>query len=149
MRVIALGWTQFYTPWSSTLDSHVGTKDHLLNVLSTILVHEDAVRRRGELPTEASPPVLQSYTLKVLGTPTCDISIIEREMEVSLERLKAAAEEEQRRRVAACITDDIQDIMPLQAPPMTSDRLLNKRLEILWGAYVLPDGSRTKIWWPL
>ncbi|KAL1530203.1 hypothetical protein AB1Y20_001119 [Prymnesium parvum] len=73
---------------------------------------------------------------------------MEKECVVSAERLAAAAEQEQARRAAAGITDDIQDIMPFQAPPLTSESLLNKRLEVLWGAYVLPDGSRTQMWCP-
>ncbi|KAL1521511.1 hypothetical protein AB1Y20_021171 [Prymnesium parvum] len=102
----------------------------------------EIVHTYGEIAT------LRGNTLKVLGTPTCDVETIEREIEVSVQKLEAAAKEEQARRVAAGITDDVQDVMPFRAPPMTSEHLLNKRLEILWGAYTLPDGSRTKMWCP-
>jgi len=148
MRVIGCGWSQFDTPWSSNVDPRIGTHAHLLEVLGNILVYEAAQRSANRLPTVAAPPTLRASTLKVLGTPTCDIEEIEKECEISVERLEEAALEEQARRAAAGITDDVQDIMPFAAPPLTSEALLNKRLEILWGTYVLPDGTRTKIWCP-
>jgi hypothetical protein len=45
MRVLALGWTQYSTRWSSKADSRIGTVAHLTALLEEILTEEMALAR--------------------------------------------------------------------------------------------------------
>ena len=55
---------------------------------------------------------------------------------------------EQARRVEAGFVDDVQDVMPICAPPLTSEAVLGKQLEICWGTYYDEKGKRVKMWCP-
>lgn len=87
-------------------------------------------KRNGELPTEAQPPHLKIKTLEVLGNPTCEAKQLEKDAKLGAEQLHAAALAERQRRVDAGITDDVQDVMPLQPPALTQAALGEKRLEV-------------------
>ena len=135
MRVIGLGMIDFETAWSSKDDASVGSVAYLRDLLEKILVEERTLEREGRLPTEAAPPVLKVKTLKTLGTATAYAEELQDHIKVGAEQLKEAALAEQRRRVEAGITDDVADVMPIQAPALSSAALGGRQLEICWGTY--------------
>lgn len=146
MRVIGLGMVEHATVWSSSKDESVGTVEYLRNVLKQILVDENTLRRDGELPEEAVPPVLKVKTLKTLGTPTAHALELQQTVKLGAEQLKTAALAEQRRRIEAGITDDVADVMPIEAPELNNE-LVGCQLEVCWGTYYL-EGKRVKMWCP-
>ena len=152
MRVIGLGMVDHATAWSSSKDESVGTVEYLRNVLKQILVDENTLRRDGELPEEAMPPALKVKTLKTLGTPTAHALELQEEVKMGAEQLKKAALAEQQRRIDAGITDDVADVMPIQAPNFCAEVLVGRRLEICWGTYYVEDEQgqqkRVKMWCP-
>lgn len=149
MRVIGLGMIDFETAWSSKDDASVGSVAYLRDLLEKILVEERTLEREGRLPTEAAPPVLKVKTLKTLGTATAYAEELQDHIKVGAEQLKEAALAEQRRRVEAGITDDVADVMPIQAPALSSAALGGRQLEICWGTYYVEgQEGRQKMWCP-
>jgi len=149
MRVIGLGMIDFETAWSSKADESVGSVEHLSGVLRKILMEEQEMRGEGRLPDEAVPPVLKVKTLKTLGTPTAHAEELQQDIKVGAAQLKEAAIAEQKRKVEACITDDVADVMPIQAPGLTTAALSGRRLEICWGTYYVEGKKeRVKMWCP-
>ena len=65
------------------------------------------------------------------------------------EQLHEAALAERQRRVEAGVDDDVEDDLTLNGPPLTTEALTGKRLEVCWGTYRLEEsGERTKMWCP-
>ena len=156
MRVVALGMSDSATSFSCATDPHVGSIPHLRGVLKEVLVEAKARRRNGappfqpdgSAPTEAQPPQLQVKTLEVLGTPTCDCKRLAAEARLGAETLRDAAMAERQHRIEAGIDDSVEEITPFNAPELTNEKLQERRLEICWGTYYMPDGSRTGMWCP-
>lgn len=170
MRVIGLGWTQFETRWSSSNDETVGTVEYLSALLNDILAHEATERHLKNLPTEAAPPPLGVRKLKELGTVSIDAEELAGRVRDALpplpcspaarsgssdpspppqslfdtSELKEKAEAERRRRVAAGISDDVEDEMPLNAPAFAA--LLHKKIEVCWPYMDKNSGKRVLIW---
>ena len=125
-------WTQFATRWSSQADQRIGTVAHLKALLvDELLPEEIALRRLKRLPSEAAPPHHTARDLGTLGTKDCDALSLESKALFSESELKAKAEAEVQRRIAAGISDSVQGRQPLQAPAF-NQQLVGKRLEVLW-----------------
>ena len=132
MRVLGLGWSTFATRWSSKADSRIGTVAHLKKLLiEDILPEEMAERRRGRLPTEAAPPQNLKREDVTLGTVDADAAVIERRALFSTEELKRKAELAEQRRIAAGISDAVENEQGLEAPAF-DQALVGKWLEVRW-----------------
>ena len=148
MRTKGLGWTQFSTRWSSCSDSRIGTVAHLKALLLDDIIPEElALERRKQLPTEACPPHLTSRDIPTLGELDADAEAIELKSIFSAEQLKAKAEEEMQRRVAAGIWDDVKALNPDEAPPF-DQALVGKQIEVLW-KYFNKDTNEPHLIWAL
>jgi hypothetical protein len=133
------------------------------------LAHETAERRLNNLPKEAAPPPLRMRTLKDLGTPSIDAEELAGRVRAApqhpfpprmrvpilpppshpqalfdADELKEKAEAERRRRVAAGISDDIEDEQPLSAPAFAA--ILDKKIEVCWPSVDRDSGKRVLIW---
>ena len=65
------------------------------------------------------------------------------------EKLHDAAVAERQRRIEAGIDDDVEDELTLSGPPLTTEALQGKRLEVCWGLYsVEGEAGRHKMWCP-
>lgn len=109
MRTIGLSWSEWQTPWSSSKDDYVGTIEHLVTHLKEVLVAEQDLETRKELPSksralkstddlhaECPAPQMLRKTFKSLGTPTVQANALSSDRtELSREQLLLAA---QRRR---------------------------------------------------
>ena len=127
MRVLGLGWSKFATRWSSQADSRIGTLAHLKMLLvDEILPEEAAQRRLKRLPTEAAPPQNLKREHGTLGTIDADAAVIERRALFSMDELKLKAEAATQRRVAAGITDDVENLQPQR--PAFDQELVGKWL---------------------
>ena len=90
---------------------------HLKKLLiEDILPEEMAERRRGSLPTEAAPPQNLKREDVTLGTVDADAAVIERRALFSTEELKRKAELAEQRRIAAGISDAVENEQGLEAP---------------------------------
>jgi hypothetical protein len=88
-------------------------------------------------------------TVKTLGTPTCDALELMQEARLGAEQLHDAAMAERQRRIDAGVSDDVEDDLTFNGPPLTTDALTSKRLEVCWGGYrVEGKEGRTKMWCP-
>ena len=149
MRVIGCGLTQFTTRWSSNKDAKIGTVSHLRSLVGEILEHEATARRMKELPEEAALPQQVSRDLGRLGAIDEDALEIEKRALFSAEELNAKAEQEVQRRIAAGISDSVEDlnggINGGVAPPFDQS-LVGKRLEVLWPYSDKDSGKRVLIW---
>ena len=149
MRTKGLGWTQFATRWSSCSDARIGTVAHLKALLlDEIIPEERALERLEKLPTDACPPHLTSRDIPSLGELDADAESIERKSIFSAEQLKAKAEEEMARRVAAGIWDDVEALNPDEAPPFDQN-LVDKELEVLWKYFDEDTKQPHLIWAPM
>jgi hypothetical protein len=133
------------------------------------LAHETAERRLNNLPKEAAPPPLRMRTLKDLGTPSIDAEELAGRVRAApqhpfpprarvpilpppshpqalfdADELKEKAEAERRRRVAAGISDDVEDEQPLSAPAFAA--ILDKKIEVCWPCVDRDSGKRVLIW---
>ena len=130
MRVLGLGWTQFATRWSSQSDTKIGTVEHLRKLLvDDILPEEMAMARLKKLPTEAAPPHHAAKELVQLGTADADALEIASKALFSAEELKIKAEAAVKRRETAGISDSVERMQPLDAPPFNQS-LVGKRMEV-------------------
>ena len=145
MRVLALGWTQFATRWSSNKDSKVGTVAHLKALLKEILTEEMAARRLKQLPTEAAPPQVATRDLGQLGTADADAIEIEKKAMFSKEELDAQSEAAMQRRVAAGISDTVENLNGKIAPAF-DQQLVGKQLEVCW-KYFHKDTKEPMLIW--
>lgn len=172
MRVIGLGWIQFETRWGSIHDENVGSLASLTELLRDILAAESTARRLKQLPTEAAPPPLRVRTLKDLGNLAADAKEIRGKVRAALrhvapspmlalshtppppphlvcqalfdlDELRTKAAAARQRRIAAGISDNIEDAQPASAPAWQDT--LTRKIEVCW-AYYLQDGSRQLIW---
>ena len=149
MRTIGCGWTEFSTRWSSNKDSKVGTVKHLRALLVDILEHETTARRCKELPEEAALPQQVKRNLGVLGTVDEDAAEVEKCALFSADELDAKAEQEMQRRVAAGISDSVEDLnggVNGGAAPAFDQQLVGKRLEVLWPYTDQETGDKKLIW---
>lgn len=113
MRVIALGWTQYATRWSTQPDCRIGTVAHLQELLvAEILVHEQEQARRKLLPTEAAPPHTGAIDLGQLGTRDENSLQISRRALFSKEELSRKADAEMQRRIEAGVQDNVEILQP-------------------------------------
>lgn len=85
MRSIGLSWTDWNTPWSSSVDQYTGTVEQLRNHLKEVLAEERSLEQRGLLPSkpralassgglkaECPPPQLKRKTFKAASwDPDC------------------------------------------------------------------------------
>ena len=148
MRVLGLGWSKFATRWSSKADSRIGTVAHLQKLLvEDILPEEVAERRLGRLPKEAAPPQNLQREHSALGTVDADAAIIERRALFSMEELKLKAAAAQQRRVAAGISDDVENGQGLTTPAFDQE-LVGKWLEVRWRYTDKDTGEYMYIWTP-
>ena len=46
------------------------------------------------------------------------------------------------------IADDVEDNLTFNGPPLTTEALMDKRLEICWGLYRDEEGKRVSMWCP-
>ena len=113
MRVSGLSWVEWKTPWSSSIDKHIGTVQQLKAHLKEVLDEERQLLQEGELPCkvralscaeamsrECPAPQLKRKTFKSLGTPTVQADELSSDRSMlSREELLAAAE----RRYFACV----------------------------------------------
>lgn len=53
MRVIGLSWSEWKTPWGSSLDDSVGTVEQLSTHLSAVLARETELGKEGQLPCKS------------------------------------------------------------------------------------------------
>jgi hypothetical protein len=139
MRVLGLGWTQFATRWSSNKDARIGTVKHLTELLDEIILEEVSLTRLKRLPTEAAPPQDRLRELKQLGTLDADAAALECKALFSVEELRAKADQERQRRLAAGISDHVGDLNP-DVEPAFDQGLVGKWLEILW-PYTVKKGA--------
>ena len=139
MRVLGLGWTKFATRWSSNKNARIGTVEHLTELLNEIILEEISLARLKRLPTEAAPPQDRLRELKQLGTLDADAAALEGKALFSVEELRAKAEQERQRRLAAGISDHVEDLNPDLVPPF-DQALVGKWIEILW-PYTVKDGA--------
>ena len=146
MRVLGCGMTQFATNWSSSSDATIGTVEHLRGVLEEIVIEERSLKRLKRLPKEAAQPQFITRERQQLGTADEDVLDVESRALFSsaeLERKTALAME---RRRATGISDDVEDLQPLRAPTF-DERLVGKRLEVLWRYFDKEnDGKAVLIW---
>ena len=148
MRVLGLGWSTFATRWSSKADSRIGTVAHLKKLLiEDILPEEMAERRRGSLPTEAAPPQNLKREDVTLGTVDADAAVIERRALFSTEELKRKAELAEQRRIAAGISDAVENEQGLEAPAF-DQALVGKWLEVRWRYTDTNTDKYVYIWTP-
>jgi hypothetical protein len=155
MRVLGLGWTQFATRWSCNKDARIGTVKHLTELLDEIILEEVSLTRLKRLPTEAAPPQDRLRELKQLGTLDADAAALECKALFSVEELRAKADQERQRRLAAGISDHVGDLNP-DVEPAFDQGLVGKWLEILWSYTVkkgADKGEKKLIWttgrrWP-
>ena len=148
MRVLGLGWSTFATRWSSKADSRIGTVVHLKKLLiEDILPEEMAERRRGRLPTEAAPPQNLKREDVTLGTVDADAAVIERRALFSTEELKRKAELAEQRRIAAGISDAVENEQGLEAPAF-DQALVGKWLEVRWRYTDTNTDKYVYIWTP-
>jgi len=144
MRVIGFGWNQFKTKWSAKSDPTIGTVAHLRALLiDNILPHEHAERR--QLPTEAAPPHFTAKDLGQLGTANADALAIKSKAIFSIDELKLKAEAAVQRREAAGISDSVERLQPADPPPF-DQRLVGKRIEILWKYFNKETNEPMLIW---
>ena len=147
MRVLGLGWSKFATRWSSQADSRIGTLAHLKMLLvDEILPEEAAQRRLKRLPTEAAPPQNLKREHGTLGTIDADAAVIERRALFSMDELKLKADAATQRRVAAGITDDVENLQPQR--PAFDQELVGKWLEVRWRYTDAETGEYVYIWTP-
>jgi len=139
MRVLGLGWTQFATRWSCNKDARIGTVKHLTELLDEIILEEVSLTRLKRLPTEAAPPQDRLRELKQLGTLDADAAALECKALFSVEELRAKADQERQRRLAAGISDHVGDLNP-DVEPAFDQGLVGKWLEILW-PYTVKKGA--------
>jgi hypothetical protein len=130
MRVIGLGWDQFKTKWSAKSDPTIGTVKHLRALLiDQILPHEMAERRLKRLPTEAAPPQFTARDIGQLGTANADAIAIKSKALFSTAELEAKAQAAMKRREEAGISDSVERMQPMEAPPF-DQQLVGKRVEV-------------------
>ena len=146
MRVIGLGWNQFKTQWSAKSDPTIGTVTHLRALLvRDILPHELSEQRLKQLPTEAAPPHFTAKDLGQLGTANADALAIKSKAIFSTGELKTKAEEAVKRREAAGISDSVERMQPAEPPPF-DQRLVGKRIEVLWKYFNKDTDEPLLIW---
>ena len=127
----------------------VGTVKHLRALLVDILEHETTARRCKELPEEAALPQQVKRNLGVLGTVDEDAAEVEKCALFSADELDAKAEQEMQRRVAAGISDSVEDLnggVNGGAAPAFDQQLVGKRLEVLWPYTDQETGDKKLIW---
>lgn len=162
MRVIGLSWTDWATPWSSSKDEFVGTIGQLKAHLDDVLKEEQALLRRGELPSkeralqgadelaaECPAPQFKRKTYKSLGTPTAQATALaDDQVELSPEEVLAAALQRRQELEDQGEIDWVSDRQPFpmgQGP--TPDRtLIGKKLEVRWRYRHMETGAPVYIW---
>ena len=108
MRVIGLGFVEYKTPWSSSKDEDVGTVGDLTELLHDILLHEDSLRREGELPERAVVPQMRRKKFKELGTPTVQAAALaDKVLALPEAELLERARDERQRLVDAGEIDEV------------------------------------------
>ena len=146
MRVIGLGWSELATRWSSGKDAYIGSSGHLrAHLVDTILVRETTERRLKQLPTEAALPQQVVRDHGQLGTLDEDAAEIEKKALFSAEELNTKAQAEMERRLAAGISDTLENLNGNDAPPF-DQALVGKRLEVLW-PYTNQDTKEKVLVW--
>lgn len=98
-------------------------------LLNEIIVEESALRRDKKLPTEAAPPHHQARDLGRLGTVDADAMEIKAKEIFSTSELRAKAEVALQRRATAGISDSVEDMQPIVAPPFDS-AMVGKHIEV-------------------
>ena len=146
MRVIGCGWTEYATRWSSSADERIGTMEHLRELLDKILLDEMSRKRLRRLPKEAALPLFLTKDTKQLGTADEDTLEMESRAIFSAEELERKAAAEMERRLAAGISDDVEDLQPLKAPAF-DEKLVGKRVEILWRYLNKDDDNNPMLIW--
>ena len=145
MRVLALGWTQYSTRWSSKADSRIGTVAHLTALLEEILIEEMALARLNKLPTEPAPPHHEARDLGQLGTADADALEIQARALFSADELRAKAEVARQRRVVDGVADPVQWQQQKEAP-VFDQSLVGKYIEVLW-KYFDKDTKKPQLIW--
>ena len=145
MRVLGGGWTQYITRWSSNADRRIGTVAHLTELLEEIVLEEKSMARLRRIPTEAQPPHHQLQDLGQLGTMDADAKAIASRALFSAEELEAKAAALMQRRVEQGISDPVEGMQPEDAPAF-DQRLVGKRLEVLWKYHEEGTGKPHMIW---
>jgi hypothetical protein len=150
MRVLGLGWAQYATRWSSAADERIGTVAHLHELLDEIIDEEvgrarfTAGTEKG-LPTEASPPQERWSEGPQLGTLDLDAGYVRSQSLFDRAQLERRAQQEMERRVAAGIADNVEILQPEDAPAF-DQRLVGKRLEVLWRYFDKNTNAPHYIW---
>ena len=102
-----------------------------------------------ELPEEAALPQQVRRDLGTLGTIDADAEEVEKRALFSQAELDVKAEQEMQRRVAAGVSDSVEDlnagVNAGEAPPFDQS-LVGKRLEVLWPYISNETGQRVLIW---
>ena len=122
MRTVGLGWTEFETKWGFLSDEKRQKEADLRRVLiDDILPHERTQRRLKKLPAAAVPPQLKPRALKVLGTEDKDALHLEAQDLFNISSLLPKAEAARARREAAGISDRVEVVQQLEAPPFDTN----------------------------
>jgi hypothetical protein len=122
---------------------HCLVTSHRALLIDNILPHEHAERR--QLPTEAAPPHFTAKDLGQLGTANADALAIKSKAIFSIDELKLKAEAAVQRREAAGISDSVERLQPADPPPF-DQRLVGKRIEILWKYFNKETNEPMLIW---
>ena len=146
MRVLGCGWTQFATRWSSSSDISIGTVEHLRELLDEIIMEERTLKRLKRLPTEAAHPQYLSRDSLQLGTPDEDVLEVESRALFSATELERKTELALQRRREAGISDDVEDLQPLQAPAF-DETLVGRQIEVLWKYFNKDNGDKPVLIW--
>lgn len=162
MRVIGLSWSEWKTPWSSSIDENVGTLDQLVAHLKEVLEREKVLARQKELPRkeyalsskealaeECPAPLLQRKSFKALGTPTVQSDALsDCSIEISADEALAMAQQRRSELEAAGEIDWLCDRQPFntgQGPP-PDKTLVGKTLEVRWRYRHKETGEPVYMW---
>lgn len=162
MRVIGLSWNEWKTPWSSSSDESVGSVEQLEAHLKEVLVREQLLHDRGELPNkeyalrgkeslaeECPALLLQRKTFKALGTPTMQADALSNSrIELSAAEILAMAQQRRTELELAGEIDWLCDRQPYNTGqgPVPDKSLLGKTLEIRWRYRHKDTGEPVFMW---